>query len=63
MTTMGERLTDDEVDEMLDEADADGDGEIDIKGKRNVNKNINNVTRNTIKWHVKYQNESFYNIS
>jgi len=49
MTTMGERLTDDEVDEMLDEADADGDGEIDIKGKRNVNKNINNVTRNTIK--------------
>ncbi|XP_045186056.1 uncharacterized protein LOC123544056 isoform X2 [Mercenaria mercenaria] len=30
MTTMGERLTDEEVDEMLDEADADGDGEIDI---------------------------------
>ncbi|KAL4237814.1 Calmodulin [Mactra antiquata] len=31
MTTMGERLTDEEVDEMLDEADADGDGEIDIQ--------------------------------
>lgn len=30
MTTMGEKLTDEEVDEMLDEADADGDGEIDI---------------------------------
>lgn len=29
MTTMGEKLTDEEVDEMLDEADADGDGEID----------------------------------
>ena len=33
MTTMGERLTDEEVDEMLDEADADGDGEINIIGK------------------------------
>ena len=33
MTTMGERLTDEEVDEMLDEADFDGDGCIDIKGK------------------------------
>lgn len=33
MTTMGERLTDEEVDEMLDEADADGDGEIDIDGE------------------------------
>ncbi|KAH3844321.1 calmodulin-A-like [Dreissena polymorpha] len=31
MTTMGERLTDEEVDEMLDTADADGDGEIDIQ--------------------------------
>ncbi|XP_052769116.1 calmodulin-A-like isoform X2 [Mya arenaria] len=31
MTTMGERLNDDEVDEMLDEADADGDGEINIQ--------------------------------
>lgn len=28
MTTLGERLTDEEVDEMLDDADADGDGEI-----------------------------------
>lgn len=33
MTTLGERLTDEEVDEMLEEADADGDGEIDIKGR------------------------------
>jgi len=36
MTTMGERLTDEEVDEMLDEADADGDGEIDITGGYHV---------------------------
>lgn len=32
MTTMGEKLTDEEVDEMLEMADADGDGEVDIKG-------------------------------
>jgi Ca2+-binding EF-hand superfamily protein len=34
---MGERLTDEEVDEMLDEADADGDGEINILGKHCLN--------------------------
>ena len=33
MTTLGERLTDEEVDEMLDDADADGDGEIQYEGK------------------------------
>ena len=32
MTTLGERLTDEEVDEMLDDADADGDGEIQYEG-------------------------------
>ena len=32
MTTLGERLTDEEVDEMLDDADADGDGEIEYEG-------------------------------
>ena len=28
MTTLGEKLTDEEVDEMIQEADIDGDGEI-----------------------------------
>ncbi len=33
MTNLGEKLTDDEVDEMLMEADVNGDGEIDYEGK------------------------------
>lgn len=32
MTTMGDRLSDDEVDEMIQEADMDGDGDIDYDG-------------------------------
>ncbi|KAL3873878.1 hypothetical protein ACJMK2_036961, partial [Sinanodonta woodiana] len=31
MTTMGERMTDDEVEEMIDDADADGDGHIEYE--------------------------------
>ena len=34
MTTMGEKLTNDEVDEMIDEADVDGDGMIDYSGMK-----------------------------
>ena len=28
MTSLGEKLTDEEVDEMINEADADGDGQV-----------------------------------
>lgn len=32
MTNLGEKLSDEEVDEMMREADVDGDGEIDYNG-------------------------------
>ncbi len=33
MTNLGEKLTDDEVDDMIREADLDGDGQINYEGK------------------------------
>ena len=37
MTSIGEKLTDDEVDEMIREADQDGDGRIDCQISTNFN--------------------------
>ena len=41
MQSLGERLTDEELKEMIREADVDGDGEIDYKGASCLEKNIN----------------------
>ena len=33
MQTLGERLSDDEIEDMIREADIDGDGQIDYRGR------------------------------
>ena len=34
MTNLGEKLTDEEVDEMIREADVDGDGQVNYEGEK-----------------------------
>ena len=43
MTTMGEELTDDEVESMINEADLNGDGQINYEGKQTIHNNVAEV--------------------
>ena len=49
MTSLGEALNQEEIDEMIREADLDGDGQVNYKGKVNYKVKVN------YKWQVNYK--------
>lgn len=60
MTNLGERLSEAEVDDMIKEADMDGDGMVNYNGERNRNKNrcvtrqMTNISFHFLHFRIRY---------
>ena len=52
MTTLGEKLTNEEVEEMIKEADIDGDGTINYEGIKTFSESITLYNRNGLSYTI-----------